>query len=90
MAHVTYTAHLARYFPALREGPVEAQTVAELVAGLERAHPGLASYLVDERGALRKHVNIFVGSRPVRDRERLSDALDANQRVFIAQALSGG
>ncbi len=31
-------------------------------------HPGLAAYIVDERGALRKHVNIYVDSELVRDR----------------------
>jgi hypothetical protein len=90
MASVTFTAHLARYFPDLREGPVEAATVAELVAALERAHPGLASYLVDERGRLRQHVNVFVDGRALRDRERLGDALAPASRVYVAQALSGG
>ena len=57
---------------------------------LDRRHPGLASYLVDERGRLRQHVNIFVGESSVRDRERLSDGVASDARLFIAQALSGG
>jgi len=90
MAQVEFTPHLARYFPSLRESAVEAGNVAELVAALERAHPGLAAYLIDERGRLRQHVNVFVDGRPVRDRERLLDALAAGSRVYVAQALSGG
>lgn len=90
MAHVAFTPHLARYFPDLRAADVDAASVAELVAELERAHPGLASYLVDERGRLRQHVNVFVDGRVVRDRERLLDALTRQSQVFVAQALSGG
>jgi sulfur-carrier protein len=39
---------------------------------------------------LRRHVNVFVGEEPIRDRERLSDRVTAEARVFIMQALSGG
>lgn len=90
MPRVQFTPHLRRYFPELEDADVAATTVAEIVAALERRHPGLASYLVDERGALRKHVNIFVGEMRVRDRERLSDPVAPKARVFILQALSGG
>ncbi len=90
MAHVAFTPHLARYFPDLRSAEIDAASVAELVAALERAYPGLASYLIDERGRLRQHVNVFVDGRVVRDRERLADALEQDSRVFVAQALSGG
>lgn len=90
MARVAFTPHLSRYFPDLREADVDAGDVAALVAELERAHPGLASYLVDERGRLRQHVNVFVDGRVVRDREGLRDALNAGSKVYVAQALSGG
>lgn len=90
MAHVSFTRHLQRFFPALAAGEVPGATVRELIDELERRHPGLASYLVDETGRLRRHVNIFVGDEPVRDRERLSDALAPDARVAILQALSGG
>ena len=90
MASVTFTAHLARYFPALGDCAVDAASVAELVRALDRAHPGLASFLVDERGRLRPHVNVFVDGRVLRDRERLGDALTTKSKVYVAQALSGG
>jgi hypothetical protein len=90
MALVTLTPHLKRFFPTLEAGEVPGATVREVVAELERRHPGFASYIVDEAGRLRRHVNIFVGEEPVRDRERLSDAIAADARIFILQALSGG
>jgi len=87
---VAYTSHLLRFFPDLAEEHVDAATVAEIVRELDRRHPGLASYLVDERGSLRQHVNIFVDSASVADRRALSDAVANGARLFIAQALSGG
>lgn len=90
MAHVTFTTHLARFFPALDAVEVDAADVRALLAVLETQHTGLAAYLVDEHGALRKHVNVFVDGRPLRDRRHLSDPLAPTSKVFVAQALSGG
>ena len=90
MAHVSFTRHLQRFFPNLTEGDVPGVTVREVIDEIERRHPGFASYIVDETGRLRRHVNIFVGEEPIHDRERLSDAVASNDQVFILQALSGG
>jgi hypothetical protein len=90
MPTVYFTRHLLRFFPYLTTTEVEASTVAEVVAALEHRHRGLADYLVDERGALRKHVNIFVGDELVRDRDTLSDPVTPNSQIHIIQALSGG
>src|SRR5262249_2384441 len=56
------------------------ETVRELVDALELRHPGFRSYVVDETGHLRRHVNVFVGEEPIRDRERLSDALKPDDK----------
>lgn len=90
MPHVTFTRHLLRFFPTLTEGEVEGATVREVVDALERRHPGLRSYIVDDTGRLRRHVNVFIGEEPIGDRERLGDAVSPSDRVFILQALSGG
>ena len=91
MPTVKITRHLQRFFPTLSPTDnIPATTVAELLHELERRHPGLAAYLVDERWRLRQHVNIFIGDGLVRDRETLQDAVGENERVTIMQALSGG
>lgn len=92
MARVEFTAHLKTLFADLKEAPLQldAASVAALVEALEQRNPGIAFYLCDERGRLRRHVNIFVDGEMVVDRVRLSDELDAASDVFIAQALSGG
>ena len=68
----------------------QAVTVAEVVAAVDARHPGLADYVLDDCGAVRKHVNIFVRGRVIADRAGLSDAVGADDEVCIMQALSGG
>jgi molybdopterin converting factor small subunit len=90
MAHVTFTRHLRTFFPTLTDGDVAGASIRELVEELERRYPGLRSYIVDDAGRLRRHVNIFVGDEPIGDRAGLSDPIAPDARVFILQALSGG
>jgi sulfur-carrier protein len=91
MPRVKFTSHLQRFFPDLHNGlRIDGQTVAEVVAALDSRYPGLGDYIVDERGALRKHVNIFIGEDLIYDREHLQDAVTDESQVFIFQALSGG
>jgi molybdopterin converting factor small subunit len=90
MARVQFTRHLNRFFPELGEEEVEAASVAELIRGLEDRFPGLAAYLVEDDGSLRKHVNIFVEDVLISDRRGLSDALSRDSKVYVMQALSGG
>ena len=90
MAQVTFTPHLKRFFPDLAETYIEAATVREVIDALERRFPGFASYVVDEAGRLRRHVNVFVDDEMIYDRDTLSDAVRPKTRVFIVQALSGG
>ncbi len=91
MPIVKFTRHLVRFFPDLKnEQTVDADTVAGVLSALEREYPGLSGYIVDETGALRKHVHIFLGDDLIEDRQSLSDTVTPDQRVYIFQALSGG
>ena len=44
---------------------VEGATLSEVIANLDAAHPGFADRLLDESGALRKFVNVFVADDDV-------------------------
>ena len=90
MPRVQFTKHLLRFFPDLEDGDFEGATLAEVIASIDRAHPDLAGYVVDDRGALRVHVNVFLGDELVRDRERVDDPLPPGKTLSIYQALSGG
>jgi len=90
MPTVRFTAALQRFFPDLQTAQVEGQTVAELLQKMDEQHPGLAAYIVDEHGALRQHVNIYIGEHLLQDRKELQDEVQSTDEVLIFQALSGG
>jgi sulfur-carrier protein len=46
--------------------------------------------MLDDQGALRRHVAIYVNGRPVSDRARLTDAVAKDDEIYVFQALSGG
>ncbi|MEN0003585.1 MAG: MoaD/ThiS family protein [Bacteroidota bacterium] len=90
MAKVSFTEALKQFFPGLATIDSKAGTIWELLGELELTHPGIKGYLVDERGAMRKHVNIYIGDELIKDRVRLSDTISVHDQVLIFQALSGG
>ena len=53
-------------------------------------HPRLRGYVLDEQGALRPNVVIFIDGARCRERRVLDDALQPDSQVYILQALSGG
>lgn len=89
MAHVSFTANLARHRP-VRSVDVPGQTLAEALGHALAGDDFLQSYILDEQGRLRKHVNIFVDGEMVADRARLSDPIRKGADIYIMQALSGG
>jgi molybdopterin synthase sulfur carrier subunit len=90
MQKVSFTSALKRFFPDLEEQRIKGSTVAEVLDSLERDYPGMKDYLLDERGSLRKHINIFVDGSLINDRQSLSDRLREGDEILIFQALSGG
>lgn len=90
MPTVKFTYALKRFYPNLKDLSVSETSLPEILRKVEGAHPGIQDYIVDERGALRKHVNIFIDGELIEDRETLSDKLSEYSEVYIMQALSGG
>lgn len=89
MAQVAFTDNLLKHLPC---PPTEAagDTVHAVMEAVFSENPPLRSYLVDDQGRLRKHVNIFVNDEMITDRTGLTDPVTENDRVFVFQALSGG
>lgn len=65
---------------------VEGATVGEVIGALERAYPGLAGWVRDERGLIREHVVVFVND----ERAPLERTVEAKDRVHVLGAISGG
>jgi molybdopterin converting factor small subunit len=89
MGRICFTANLQRHLPA-PEASFTGRTVRAALEEVFAANPRLRSYIVDEQGRLRQHVNVFINDRPVSDRVALSDALADTDELFVFQALSGG
>jgi sulfur-carrier protein len=89
MGQISFTATLQRHVPC---PPVRTQgaTVREVLDAVFVENPQLRSYLLDEHGRLRRHVNVYVNERPVADRIGLTDTVAAADDVYVFQALSGG
>jgi len=69
------------------EVEADGATLSELLADLDQRYPGIRFRMIDEQGAIRPHMRIFI------NRERvvgLEEALSAEDEVQILQALSGG
>lgn len=90
MAQVRFTSALTAFIPGLRPMEVAGETVREVMDALASQFPHLDRYVLDERGALRKHVNIFVNNSLIHDRTGLSDRVSQKDEIFVIQALSGG
>ncbi len=69
---------------------VPASSVAELLDRLEARYPGVRSYLLDEHGALRAYVNVFVNATEIRSLAGLQTPLAAGDEVSIIPAMAGG
>jgi hypothetical protein len=92
MPSVKMTSHLYRYFPILenRTINVPSGSVAEVLNSVNKIAPGFTDYILDEHGALRRHVNLTINETIVIDKKTLSDHVKENETVYIFQALSGG
>lgn len=89
MPSVTFTANLQRHLD-VASMEVAGACVGDVLAAVFAEKPLLRSYIVDDQGRLRRHVNVFVNSAMIADRDGLSDPVAADDEVFIFQALSGG
>lgn len=65
-------------------------TVSEALTALWKEYPGLRDRIVDEQGAVRQHINIFVGDEAIRFADGLSTKVPADVEVLIVPAVSGG
>lgn len=89
MTRVSFTENLKRHIdvpPMTTAGG----TVRSVLDAVFDQNPRLRSYLLDDQGRLRKHVNVFINNGLSQDRTHLSDPVAETDEVFVFQALSGG
>jgi molybdopterin synthase sulfur carrier subunit len=86
MPRVILTGSIREQVGGVSAVDVDGDTARAAVAALEAAYPGLRGWVVDERGALRRHVKLFLGAEAV----SLDAALGPDAELHIVAAISGG
>ena len=86
MAVVRLRAPLSELAGGRRELELDGDTVAAVLRALEREHPGVKGWILDEHGLIREHVNVFVN----KDYGREDTAVGAQDRLSVIPAISGG
>ena len=89
MATVSFTPQLERFLPA---PTVEAAgaTLHDVLSAVFADHAALKGYVLDDQGAVRQHVAIFINGGLAVDRTKLSDPIEPNDEIYVLQALTGG
>ena len=86
MALVRLRGPLKRQAGDNAEHSVAGATVRELLGALEREQPGLDGWILDERGRIRRHINVFVNGELGSEETAVAD----DDRVDVLPAISGG
>lgn len=89
MPTVNFTRALSRHVDCPGD-EVVGDTVATVLDAYFAAHPGVRHYVLDDQGAVRKHVTVFLAGRQISDRVRLTDPVGPTDEIHVMQALSGG
>jgi molybdopterin converting factor small subunit len=65
---------------------LEGASVIELIRALEARHPDIVGWILDERGRIRRHINVFVGGEQGSEETEVRPG----ERVEVLPAITGG
>jgi molybdopterin synthase sulfur carrier subunit len=89
VATVSFTPNLERHVECPTQ-TIEGESVRAVLEAVFAANPRLRGYVLDDQGALRRHMMVFVDGQQIQDRDRLSDPVRPASEIYVMQALSGG
>lgn len=69
---------------------VPGATVGEVLGELDRRFPGLGARLLDDKGAVRRYVNIFLGEEDIRFLKGLQTPVAEGEKLTLIPAMAGG
>ncbi|MCY4447590.1 MAG: MoaD/ThiS family protein [Chloroflexi bacterium] len=81
---------LRRITDGADKAAVTAETLGGVIAELEAQYPGIQDRILDENGALRYFVNLYLNNEDVRFLEGLGTPVKAGDEVSIVPAVAGG
>ena len=65
-------------------------TLRDVIADIDRRHPGFAARVLDEAGVLRSYVNVYIGEDDARTRGGSGAAVPDGSDVMVIPAMAGG
>jgi len=68
----------------------EGATLSEVIANLDTAYPGIKGRILDEQGAIRRFVNVYVGNDDVRFIDGVETLTAEGAQVSVIPAVAGG
>ncbi|MGB5832955.1 MAG: MoaD/ThiS family protein [Thiohalocapsa sp.] len=86
---LSLTPNLTRHLDC-PDAKVFGSTLRDALDDYFQSNPRVRGYVLDDQGAVRKHVAVFINQEPIRDRGKLSDSVADGDEIFVVQALSGG
>ena len=86
MAVVCVRGPLRKLAGGRAEHELEGGTVIELLRALEIHHPDVSGWILDERGVIRRHINVFVNG----ERGGEATTVRSGDRVEVLPAITGG
>jgi len=69
---------------------INATTIGGAIQELQALFPGIAQRLVDEKGEIRRFVNVYVNEEDIRFLENQSTPLKDGDEISIIPAIAGG
>lgn len=81
---------LRTYMGGESEVSAEGSSLTEVLDSLDSSYPGIKGRIVDEQGALRRFVNVYVGNDDVRFLDGLDTATPPGVEVSVIPAVAGG
>jgi sulfur-carrier protein len=90
MATVRIPTPLRKLTQGKEEVAAQGATIGALIADLEKNYPGLRERLCDDKGQLRRFVNIFANDEDIRFLQNLDTPVKDSDEVSIVPAIAGG
>jgi molybdopterin synthase sulfur carrier subunit len=81
---------LRSYTAGAGEVNADGRKLSEVLDSLDTSYPGIRARILDESGALRRFVNVYVGDDDVRFIGGLDADVEDGARVSIIPAVAGG
>ena len=90
MATVRVPTPLRSYTSGQGEVPAQGATVGEVLRNLEKSYAGIGARLLDDKGGVKRYVNLFLNDEDIRFLRQLETPIAEGDTLSIIPAIAGG